>query len=42
MILYDKLKIVKRWEFTPDGPNEEQVKEIIEATKEMVTSRFKP
>jgi hypothetical protein len=42
VILYDKLKVVRRWEFGADGPSDEQVKEIIEATKEMVNSRFKP
>jgi hypothetical protein len=42
VIIYDKLKIAKRWEFPAEGPNDEQIKEIIEATKEMVTSRFKP
>jgi hypothetical protein len=42
VILYDKLKVVKRWEFGADGPTDEQIKEIIEATKEMVNSRFKP
>jgi hypothetical protein len=42
VIIYDKLKIVKRWEFPADGPNDEQIKEIIDATKEMVNNRFKP
>lgn len=42
VILYDKLKVVKRWEFGAEGPTDEQVKEIIDATKEMVNSRFKP
>lgn len=41
VVIYDKLKVVKRWEFPADGPTDEQIKEVIAATKEMVDNRFK-
>lgn len=41
VLIYDKLKIHGRWEFGAEGPSDEQIKEIIDATKEMVGNRFK-
>lgn len=42
VLVYDKLKIAGRWEFGAEGPTDEQIKEVIDATKEMVGNRFKP
>jgi hypothetical protein len=41
VIIYNRLKIVNRWEFPIDGPTDEQIKQIIAATEEMVTGMKK-
>jgi hypothetical protein len=41
VIIYNRLKIVKRWELPTDGPTDEQIKQIIAATEEMVTGMKK-
>jgi len=41
VIIYNRLKVVKRWEFPADGPTDEQIKQITAATEEMVTGMKK-
>ena len=41
VIIYNRLKIVRRWTFPADGPTDEQIKQIIAATEEVVTGMKK-
>jgi hypothetical protein len=41
VVIYNRLRIVRRWEFPADGPNEQQLREILAATEEMITGQKK-
>ena len=42
VVIYNRLRIAKRWTFKADGPSDDQVKEIIAATEAMIKSANKP
>lgn len=37
VIIYNRLRVAKRWTFDAKGPTDEQIKEIVAATEEMIT-----
>jgi hypothetical protein len=41
VIIYNRLRVAKRWTFDAKGPTDEQVKEIVAATEEMITGEPK-
>ncbi len=42
VVIYNRLRIAKRWTFKADGPSDEQVKEIIAATEKMIKAVAQP
>src|SRR5262249_13235415 len=41
VVLYNRLRVEKRWKFGADGPTPEQIKEIVAATEEAITGMKK-
>jgi hypothetical protein len=37
VVVYNRLRVVKRWEFPPEGPNEQQVQEITDTVVQAIT-----
>ena len=37
VVIYNRLRVINRWKFDATGPTDEQIKEIIAATEEMIT-----